>query len=315
MKAAGGGAPATVKRGRRADVVPRPVRVVEDRAQHRRRHAGEGHLLALDQAEDLGGVDGAQHDVRPAHSGERVDAAPAVAVEHRERPELDVLVADAEMGDQVVGVQVTVAVREHHALGARRRPRGVVERHDATLLARDEGRRLGGLGRDPGVEIGEFRGDRRARGGRRDPVADLREAGADLGECRGVGGVDDRDAHSRVAEDVLVVRRREAVVEGHEDRADLAGGVEALQEIVGVRGQDADPVALADAEREERPGQAVHPLAPLAVAVALRPVHDGGLVGVEVRGAAQEVVDQERNVHRHPDGGERSRPRRGREDI
>ena len=98
MNAAGGGAPAMVKRGRVRDAVLRLVGVVEDGAEDGGRHAGEGHAVLLDQAEDVGRDDRAQDDVGRAHGGDRERAAPAAGVEHRQRPELDVVVADARGG-------------------------------------------------------------------------------------------------------------------------------------------------------------------------------------------------------------------------
>ena len=70
----------------RCNGVPVLVGIVQDGAQHRRRHAGECHLFALDEAVDFSAVDGAQDHMRAAHAGERVDAAPTVAMEHRQRP-------------------------------------------------------------------------------------------------------------------------------------------------------------------------------------------------------------------------------------
>ena len=68
MNAAGGGAPATTKRGRVVIVVLRRVGIVEDRAQHGGRHAGERHALVLDEPVDVRADDGAQarHASRPS---------------------------------------------------------------------------------------------------------------------------------------------------------------------------------------------------------------------------------------------------------
>src|SRR5581483_8041357 len=95
----------------------------------------------------------------------------------------------------------------------------------------------------------------------------------------------------------LVVGRGEAVVERHEDGADLGDAVVALEEEVGVRAEDADAVALADAEREKGVGELVHARLEVAVGVAAGAVDDGGLVGVELGSAAEEVGDEERHFH------------------
>ena len=141
MKAAGGGAPATVNRGFVREVVPVAVRVVQDRAQDGRGHAGERDALVLDKLVDLRGVNSAEHDVGRAHRRDREGAAPAVGVEHRQRPQLDVVVAHAQVGDEVVGVDVAVAVGQHHALGPRGRARRVVDRGDVVLVLLDRRRR------------------------------------------------------------------------------------------------------------------------------------------------------------------------------
>ena len=70
----------------RCNGVPTLVGIVQDGAQHRRRHTGECHLLILDEAIDFGPVDGAQDHVPCRPPGERVDAAPTIAMKHRQRP-------------------------------------------------------------------------------------------------------------------------------------------------------------------------------------------------------------------------------------
>ena len=93
----GGGAPATTMR-----TVPVPGigpshvgRGVEDHGDDGRRAAHQRHAVALDAAEDLGAVDLADDDVAPAHAGDRVRHAPPVAVELRQRVQVDVAVVDA----------------------------------------------------------------------------------------------------------------------------------------------------------------------------------------------------------------------------
>ena len=80
--------------GARDRAVPRGGGV-EHHGDHRRRAAQQGDAVLVDAPQDLGAVDLAQHDLGHAHGGERVGHAPAVAVEHRQRVQVDVAVADA----------------------------------------------------------------------------------------------------------------------------------------------------------------------------------------------------------------------------
>jgi hypothetical protein len=62
--------------------------------------------VLLDAAQDLGAVDLAQDVLGGAQAREREGHAPAVAVEHRQRVEVDVAVVDA-------GVQANVVAFSH----------------------------------------------------------------------------------------------------------------------------------------------------------------------------------------------------------
>ena len=104
-----------------------PSLEVEDGPKHGRRHAREGDAFAGDEFEDSAVVHGPQNHVRSPHAGECVDAPPTVAMEHGQGPEFHVIVPNSQVGDEAVGVDVEIAVREHHALGAGRCSRCVVE--------------------------------------------------------------------------------------------------------------------------------------------------------------------------------------------
>ena len=86
--------------------------------------------------QDLLAVHLAQHDVRAAHAGHGVGHPPAVAVEHRQRVQEDVAVADAGVPPERGGVQPAVALRQLHALRPRRRARRVVDRARRVLVGR-----------------------------------------------------------------------------------------------------------------------------------------------------------------------------------
>jgi hypothetical protein len=67
-----------------------------------------------------------------------------------------------------------------------------------------------------------------------------------------------------------------------------------------VGAEDADAVALLDAEVEEGVRELVGALLELAVGEAAVAIDHGGLVGIELGGAAQKIVDKQRNFHREP---------------
>ena len=285
----------------RLDRVVGLVRVVEDDAQHRGRHAGEGNVLLLDQPVDLAADHGTQHHVRRTHRRERERPAPAVGVEHGQRPQLNIVVANAQVGDEIVGVDVAVAMGEHHTLRARRGARGVVDRSDVVLVLIDRRRAGAGLRRDQLVPVPPAgRGLRTCRRIGYDPVLHLGEAGAHFVHELRVLVVHEHRLHARVVDDVFVVGGDQPVVERHQDRADLRHGVEALQKVVRVRAEDTDPVALLHAQLEQGMTELVAPFLELRVGDAFVTVDDGRLVRVELGCTAEEIADQQGNFHVAP---------------
>ena len=224
-----------------------------------------------------------------AHAGEGVHAAPAVAVEHRQRPKLHVLVGDAQMRDQAVGVDGAVAMGEHHALGPGSGAGGVVDGNEVVLAAfhgRRQGFRLIGDERFPVLPTRW----RIALVLRDDEVFHRREIRANVLHHLRVFVVRANDLHASVVQDILVVRRHKPVVERHQHRPDLAGGVEALQKEVRVGAQDAHPIAPAHAQAEQRVGEAIHPRLQFPVGEPPSAVDDGGFVWIELRRSAEEEI-------------------------
>ena len=120
MVRVGGGAPATTMRTRsRARDRARPRSAAASRTMATTAGAPHSRVTpcCVDAAQDLGAVDLAQHDLGHAHGGGGVRHAPAVAVEHRQRVQVDVAVADAGLPAEGGGVEPQVAVGELHALG------------------------------------------------------------------------------------------------------------------------------------------------------------------------------------------------------
>ena len=83
-----------------------------------------------------------------------------------------------------------------------------------------------------------------------------------------------------VIEDVLEIAALQPEVQGHQDRADLAGGVETLEKVMRVGTQDPDPVAFADSQGEQGVGKLVYASLQIAVVEAHGTVDDGGFARV-----------------------------------
>ncbi len=207
MVRVGGGAPATMMRTRsRPGISPSHVaRGVERGRDDRRRRAHQRDAVPLDAAQDLGAVDLAQHDVPAADAGHAERHAPAVGVEHRQRVQVDVAVADRGVQAEHRGVEPDVAVGQLHALGARRRAGGVVDRRGGRLVRLVPRPRLG-VGQVEVVVVAEHELVRDVEGV--EQVFLLRVAVDDLGAA--------------VLDDVGDLGRAEPEVDRHQDPAPAA---------------------------------------------------------------------------------------------
>ena len=148
----GGGAPATTMRtvprpgmarpsAARVSAAPRMAATTAGRAAQQR------DTVLLDARQDLLAVDLAQHDVHAAHAGHRVRHAPSVAVEHRQRVQEHVAIADAGVPAEGGGIEPAVALGQLHALGSRRCSRRVVHRAGGVLVGLPGPRRRAVWGR------------------------------------------------------------------------------------------------------------------------------------------------------------------------
>ena len=246
---------------------------IEDAGQHRRGHAGEGHALVPHQPVKRLRFGRAHDHVFGPHRRERVDAAPAVAVEHGQRPHVHVVVAGAHVDDVVVGVGVEVAVREHHALGPRRRARGVVDADEVVLVQLGVGRGRLRLARDQILPVAPAVGRGGVAVARHDPVLHLGQPLADGVERARQVRIGQQHTGPRMREGVAEVVGDEAVVEGHEHGPDERGSVERFEEVVAVGAEDADAVALAHAQPRQRVGEAAAAGRELGVGEAPPAVH------------------------------------------
>ncbi len=221
-----------------------------------------------------------------ADAGGHERPAPAVGVEHRQRVQVDVAVADPGVQAEGDRVGPDVAVGDLHPLGSCRGPRRVVDRRGRALVVLP-GLRLDALG----VHV------RVVADGEHVLAGDVLE---DLGQL----GVDVEHPRARVLDDVADLLDGEPEVDRHQHPPVTRDPEERGEQACAVVRDVGDPVAEPDPELVQlgglRPGQLAHPgvgeLAERARRL-LRLVHDAGALGVDGQRAVEEVVDGERHDH------------------
>ena len=128
-------------------------RGVDQHVVHDRRAAVQGDAMLADQPEDRRRVDPAQAHVDPGERGDGPGEAPAVAVEHRQGPEVDRVLRQAA-GDGIAdGVEIGTAVVSHDPLRVARRPRGVGQRDRIPLVVRQGPAELRIAAREEGLVL------------------------------------------------------------------------------------------------------------------------------------------------------------------
>ena len=109
-----------------------------------------GDAVLVQRVQDRRRLDPAQADIGPRHRRHRPGEAPAVAMEHRQRPQIDGVLRHPP-GERVADrVQVGAAVVVDDALRVAGGARRVVERDRIPLVARQRPR-IVGIGRRPGT--------------------------------------------------------------------------------------------------------------------------------------------------------------------
>ena len=263
---------------------PVGLRVVDDPDLDGGRAAVVGHALLVDEVPDPPRLHPAEADVGAGERGDAPGEAPAVAVEHGERPEIAALERHPRLDRLAQGVQVGAPVMDHDALRAPRRPRGVVDR-DRLVLVVQPG--LAGVGRAAGEEL-LVRVTGRAR------VVDSHHAERvqiqRLEEPLELV-IDQEHPRAGVPEDVAHLVAGEPRVDGDEDQARGGHAEVRLEHGRRVGGDDGDPVQLPEAERAQGRGEPVRPSLELAIGVAPGAVDHRRLLGEHV-GAPPEKRDR-----------------------
>ena len=250
------------------------------------------HRLAAHRAQaDMGAGDGA----------DRPGEAPAVAVEHRQRPEVDGMPPHAGRQHVACRQQLRAAMVVHHALRPARGAGGVVEGDRVPLVA-------GHLPCERRIALGQQRvvvqAAERVGAGRpgrlRVVHLDDQRRGAGDGE-RGAQQRRELPVHDHrlglaVAEDVGDRVRVQPRVDCVQHRAGHGHAVVRLHHLRDVRQDRRHHVAPADPALRQRRGEAAAAVAQLAVAPAQRAVDDGDVVGEHRARALQEEQRRQRLV-------------------
>src|SRR2546426_2079098 len=258
------------------------LRVVDDADVDGRRAAVVGDALLVDQLPDPGGLDLAEADMGAGDGGDAPGKTPAVAVEHRERPEVLRVEAHVRLDHLADRVEPRATVRVHDTLGTARRARGVVDRDRLVLVVEPALDRIRRAGREELlVGIAHRAGIVDAH----DPHA--RQVGR-LHESLELV-VHEKETRARVLEDVADLVRAEPRIDGDEDPAGGRHAEVCLEHRRDVRAEERDRVVLLHPRSAQRRGEAVHALLELRAAVAPAAVGDGGLLREDVRAAREEA--------------------------
>src|SRR5919112_1040086 len=116
--------------------------VVGERYLDRGRRTVVGYVLGFEEIPDPARLDLSQTHVGPCNGRDRPGVGPAVAVEHRQGPQVPGLVVHLRLDNVAQGAQVGATVGVHHALRLPRSPGGVVYGDGLLLVLQDARDRL-----------------------------------------------------------------------------------------------------------------------------------------------------------------------------
>ena len=240
------------------------------------------------------------------HGRDGVGHAPAVAVEHGQGVQVDVVFNHPDVPPEGGGVEPTVAMCQLHPFGPGGRARGVVDRAGGVLVGRPASRSAVLAYRrveEPGV-IHAVEPD---AVGHRDPGHHIVEV-----------GVVEQDRGPGVLDDVGDLLGHQPEVDRHQDPAEAADPVESGQESPRVGTDDGHPLPHPDPEVVKPDGQGPGPVVQFGVGGpaqrtgAVRLVDHGHPVPVDQGGPLQEVAHGQRYSHVPLPNGAAVRCRRSR---
>ena len=270
---------------------------MEDGVEDGRHGQDAGHLVALDRLHERHGVELAQHDVLAADHGQEVGRAPTVDVEERDNVQGNVVLGELQPDLRVQAVQVQLPVGHRHALGEAGRAAGVEQLGDLVLVDL----RCEGVGRAAGQKgFVLIRGD--AVGGAfHDHETWLSRQLRDYGfDDRLEILVEEDDLRACMADDVGDLLWRQADVDRVEHRPGLEHAVVGLEQLMGVVGDEADPLVRRYAQITQGVGEPVGPLTELAVGESLVAVDDADFLPEVRLRAVAELEHRKGYEHRRP---------------
>ena len=290
-----GGAPPTAARtsaGHEAAPGTRPGQF----AEHHRRAAQVGDRVPGDQVQGPVRLEGGQADAGGPDRGHAPGQRPAVAVEHRQRPQMPARRGQAELQGHAHRVEIRAAMGVDHALGPSRGPAGVVHRDHGVLVAGQHdpvaitARQPLGVRQRAGQQRVPISGPGRVLGGGQQHHRLHRQFARGRYAQRGQQGRgQQQDPGPRVSQDVPVLRGGQPGVEGDERGARTGHAVVGGQQPPGVQVEHGDPVTGADAARPQRAGhRGTVPAERLVADLGAVAVHDGDLAGEGPAGPGQE---------------------------
>ena len=248
----------------------------------------------------------AQADVAAADGGHAPRRAPAVAMEHRERPQIDRVGGVLGVQDLPEAVQVGAPVGVDDALRLPGGPRRVVDRDRVQLVLDRPVQRLvgstleqvgiAGAGRLGVVNLGHGVGDR-------DDLPDRLELVLQWGDDRAQLRVDHQQLGAGVLTDVANLLSRQTRVDGHQHRSRQRNGKVRDQQLGDVRAHVGHAIARLDPRRVQRAGEASGFAGKIAIGRAAIAVDDRHLVGVHLGRSLQETQRRQRGVRQRGHGG------------
>ena len=270
---------------------------IEQGRHHDRRTAEMGHAMVGDGVVHRRRAHLAQADMGAGHHRDGPWEAPAIAMKHRQRPEIDAVLAHAAGEHVADGEQVGAAVVINDALGISGGARSVVERDRVPLIVRPVP-----------VEAWIAGGDELLVFERAQPLARSVELGIVV--------VDDQRLHPGERERLLRQARELPVGDQHLglrvielecDQRGIETGVDGVEHCLGHRHavvafehrrrvgeQDRDGIAAGNALRCQRRSKLPRAGVELGVAPAQPAVNDGGVIGEDGSRPLQERQRGER---------------------
>ena len=273
---------------------------IGQRGEHRGGAVEVRDLLLLEELPDAVPADRAQAHVAAADRGHAPSRAPPVAMEHRERPQVDGVGPVLGVEHLPEAVQIGAPVGVHHALGLPGGPRGVVDRDRGQLVLDRPVQRLVGSALEQVLvagALGRFRNARLGSGvGDGDDLPDRLELVLHRGDDRAQLRVDHQQLGARVLADVAHLLTCQARVDGHQHRSRQRNREVRDQQLGDVRAQVGHAIAGLDPRRLQRAGETRGFAGELAIGHAAITVDDRHLVGVHLGRALQEPQRRQRRV-------------------